>query len=98
MGFSRQEYWSGLPFPALEYVLRMQQKESNGDRSDLDRIFLQRKAFLKINAVFELIYFFIYFTLAYEILGRRRWHPTPVLLPGESHGQRSLVGWTRLGE
>ena len=37
----------------------MQQKESNGDRSDLDRIFLQRKAFLKINAVFELIYFFM---------------------------------------
>ena len=24
--------------------------------------------------------------------GRRRWHPTPVLLPGKSHGQRSLVG------
>ena len=23
---------------------------------------------------------------------RRRRHPTPVLLPGESHGQRSLVG------
>ena len=23
---------------------------------------------------------------------RRRWHPTPVLLPGKSHGQRSLVG------
>ena len=23
---------------------------------------------------------------------RRKWHPTPVLLPGESHGQRSLVG------
>jgi len=23
---------------------------------------------------------------------RRAWHPTPVLLPGESHGQRSLVG------
>ena len=22
---------------------------------------------------------------------RRRWHPTPVLLPGESHGRRSLV-------
>ena len=29
---------------------------------------------------------------------RRRWHPTPVLLPGKSHGQRSLVGcgpWDR---
>ena len=23
---------------------------------------------------------------------RRHWHPTPVLLPGESHGRRSLVG------
>ena len=27
------------------------------------------------------------------LLGRRRqWHPTPVLLPGESQGQGSLVG------
>ena len=23
---------------------------------------------------------------------KRQWHPTPVLLPGKSHGQRSLVG------
>ena len=23
---------------------------------------------------------------------RRQWHPTPVLLPGKSHGQRSLAG------
>ena len=23
---------------------------------------------------------------------RRQWHPTPELLPGKSHGQRSLVG------
>ena len=23
---------------------------------------------------------------------RRQWHPTPVLLPGKSYGQRSLVG------
>ena len=29
---------------------------------------------------------------------RRQWHPTPVLLPGKSHGWRSLVGcspWSR---
>ena len=26
------------------------------------------------------------------ILWRRQWHPTPVLLPGKSHGWRSLVG------
>ena len=24
--------------------------------------------------------------------GRRQWHPTPILLPGKSHGHRSLVG------
>ena len=28
---------------------------------------------------------------------RRQWHPTPVLLPGESHGQRSLVGLSPQG-
>ena len=27
-----------------------------------------------------------------EIPWRRNWQPTPVFLPGESHGQRSLVG------
>ena len=25
---------------------------------------------------------------------RREWQPTPVFLPGESHGQRSLVGYS----
>ena len=25
---------------------------------------------------------------------RRKWQPTPVFLPGESHGQRSLVGYS----
>ena len=28
---------------------------------------------------------------------RRRWHPTPVLLPGKSHGQKSLVGYSPWG-
>ena len=28
---------------------------------------------------------------------RRAWQPTPVLLPGESHGQRSLVGYSPWG-
>ena len=28
---------------------------------------------------------------------RRKWHPTPVLLPGKSHGQRSLVGCSPWG-
>ena len=29
-----------------------------------------------------------------KIPWRRKWHPTPVFLPGESHGQRSLVGYS----
>ena len=28
---------------------------------------------------------------------RRAWQPTPIFLPGESHGQRSLVGYCPWG-
>ena len=28
---------------------------------------------------------------------RREWQPSPVFLPGESHGQRSLVGYSPWG-
>ena len=31
------------------------------------------------------------------IYRRRQWHPTPVLLPGKSHGRRSLVGYSPWG-
>ena len=34
---------------------------------------------------------------AREEVGRRQWHPTPVLLPGKSHGRRSLVGCSPWG-
>ena len=32
-----------------------------------------------------------------KIPWRRAWQPTPVLLPGESHGQRSLAGYSARG-
>ena len=32
-----------------------------------------------------------------KILWRRRWQPTPVFLPGKSHGQRSLEGYSPWG-
>ena len=32
-----------------------------------------------------------------QFLWRRQWHPTPVLLPGKSHGWRSLVGCSPWG-
>ena len=33
-------------------------------------------------------------SLGVKIPWRRAWQPTPVFLPGESHGQRSLVGYS----
>ena len=41
--------------------------------------------------------FFILFIFILLLLQRRQWHPTPVLLPGKSHGQRSLVGCSPWG-
>ena len=40
--------------------------------------------------------------LVQDTLGRedplqKEWQPTPVFLPGESHGQRSLVGYSLWG-
>ena len=32
-----------------------------------------------------------------KIFWRRAWQPTPVFLPGKSHGQRSLTGYSPWG-
>ena len=40
---------------------------------------------------------FLQFLLPMVSCWRRQWHPTPVLLPGKSHGQRSLVGCSPWG-
>ena len=49
-----------------------------------------RNIFKKYFSEFKLVYLNIY-------IGRRQWHPTPVLLPGKSHGWRSLVGCSPWG-
>ena len=36
-------------------------------------------------------------SLGWEIPWRREWQSTPVLLPGKSHGQRILVGYSPWG-
>jgi len=38
-----------------------------------------------------------YIASSYTTLQRRQWHPTPVLLPGKSHGWKSLVGCSLWG-
>ena len=35
---------------------------------------------------------FFQIRLLYAFIWRRQWHPTPVVLPGKSHGRRSMVG------
>ena len=62
--------------------------------------------------IYICIYIHIGFTLLYsrnqhnivkqlhsskKYMWRRQWHPTPVLLPGKSHGRRSLVGYSPWG-
>ena len=44
---------------------------------------------------FNMILYNIYMDIAN--CRRRQWHPTPVLLPGKSHGWRSLVGCSPWG-
>ena len=36
-------------------------------------------------------------SLGWNDLLRRKWQPIPVFLPGKSHGQRSLVGYSPWG-
>ena len=56
-------------------------------------LFLLLLLFLKPlpSQVKKLLYTYMY------IVRRRQWHPTPVLLPGKSHGRRSLVGCSPWG-
>ena len=49
--------------------------------------------FLKMSHVDWQSYILFIFTHVW----RRQWHPTPVLLPGKSHGRRSLVGCSPWG-
>ena len=54
----------------------------------------QRKLQHELTIIINLFcsFFYIFKTLS-TYQRKRQWHPTPVLLPGKSHGWRSLVGW-----
>ena len=47
--------------------------------------------YIMIHLVLYLLY------LCFLMCWRRQWHPIPVLLPGKSHGRRSLVGCSPWG-
>ena len=93
MGFSRQEYWSGLPFPS----------------PSLPHGGLYKPMTYYIGKVPRLNVGFYCSSDGKESAcnagdlglipgsgrspGEGKWQPTPVFLPGKSHGQRSLVGY-----
>ena len=89
MEFSRQECWSGspcsppgdLPNPGVEPV----------------PLFCLLR--WQVGSLPHTDYFLIILDLnvAQVAPWRRQWHPTPVLLPGKSHGWRSLVGCSPWG-
>ena len=103
MGFSRQEYWSRVPFP------------SSGDLPDprIELALLTSPAvagrFFTTSATWVLVlistvqrkwfcYTYIFFSLGIPWVGkipwRRKWQHTPVFMPGKSHGLRSLVSYS----
>ena len=52
------------------------------------------------NVLFQGVYIYIHththtpVYIYWKIPWRRKWHPTPVFLPGKFHGQRSLEGYS----
>ena len=62
---------------------------------------------MRISSCIHVVAKWCYFVLFYDSVGiplyvcvlywRRKWQHTPVLLPGKSHGQRSLAGYSPWG-
>ena len=46
---------------------------------------------------FKFYIYYLYIIIVKKITWRRAWQPTPVFLPGESHEQRSLAGYSPWG-
>ena len=129
MGFSRQEYWNGLPFPPPG-DLPHPGMEPESPALQLDSLTPSRQGspFCCMDVCHNLLnwllidgYFYwnipfkglpwwlrwLGIHLQYRRTGfhpwvmkipwRREWQPTPVLLPRESYGQRSLGGYSLWG-
>ena len=97
MGFSRQEYWSGLPFPSPD-DLPNPGIEPGSPALQADSLPSESpgKPHIHVGLV-QLKTRYRYYTgwgfhPSLHLYGEGNGNPTPVLLPGKSHGWRSLVG------
>ena len=93
MGFFRQEYWSGLPCPPLG-DLPDRGIESTSPALQMDSLLLSHWESPRLMAWICLQCRRPGFDpWVGKILWRRKWQAIPRFLPGEVHGQRSLVGY-----
>ena len=106
MGFPRQEYWSGLPFPSPRDLPNPEIEPPSQTPVSLieaRRLPSEPPGKLKLLNIYSSSC--LVDGLSWEPQTpapsaitsepwRRKWQPTPVFLPGESHGQRSLVGYS----
>ena len=107
-GILQQEYWSGLPFPSprdlpdpwikpMFPTLQTDSWPSEPPGKPIHVSILCQNLF-----PFRLLHDEEQSSLCYTVSPSwlsilRQWHPTPVLLPGKSHGRRSLVGCSLWG-
>ena len=72
------------------------QKKVRKQHSVIESRWAQEPKKWKIEFLFLWLFLVCYLDQLYNN-GRRQWHPTPVLLPGKSHGWRGLVGCSPWG-
>ena len=87
MGFPRQEYWSGCHFLLQGIFLN----QGSNSFSCIGR------QILYCSARDKLLLRSYHAAWVGKFPWRRKWQPTAVFLPGKSHGQRSLVGYSPWG-
>ena len=81
------DHWSGNKIPcAMWGTAKTKQRWQISIRKDVPYWTPSRKCKLKQQL-----------DTTIHLLQRRQWHPTPGLLPGKSHGRRSLVGCSPWG-
>ena len=105
LGFFRRESWRGLPFPSPGDLphpgvtptsltsLHWQVGSLPAEPLGKPPLRAYASMFMHMYNIYLLVCLYVYT----HVFRRRQWHPTPVLLPGKSHGQRSLVGCSPWG-
>ena len=102
MGFSRQEYQSGLPFPSSSFLTYADKSEKSSGPIGRDHVYLFHHFIHRIWATWWLSVKESacqcrkpeFDPWVGKIPWRRKWQATVEFLPGESHGPRSLAGYS----